>query len=126
MKKVKGIPYGVGAFDKVNAQNKYYLDKTMYIPVIEKTNNIFLIRPRRFGKSMFLSMLHSYYDLNNIQKFDKLFHDTWILDNPTEEKSKYMILRFNFSGLDCKVDKIEASFNNYCNEIMACFNFEEK
>ncbi len=121
MSKIKGIPYGIGAFDKVNANNEYYVDKTMYIPSIEETRNVFLIRPRRFGKSMFLSMLHTYYDLNKQDKFNELFHDTWILDNPTEEKSKYMILKFNFSGLDCRADKIEDSFNNYCNDIINDF-----
>ncbi len=121
MQKIKRIPYGIGAFDKVNARGAYYIDKTSFIPEVEETNNIFLIRPRRFGKSMFLSMLHSYYDINQDDDFERLFRDTWILENPTEERAEYMVLSFNFSGLDCRADRIEDSFNNYCNYVINDF-----
>ena len=60
MQEIKRIPYGKGDFETVNAQNDYYVDKTRFIPIVEKTPHIFLIRPRRLGKTLFLSMLLSY------------------------------------------------------------------
>nr|MBP7563715.1 AAA family ATPase [Candidatus Cloacimonadota bacterium] len=63
MDKIKRIPYGKSDFETVNKQNDYYVDKTMFIPLIEETPFVFLIRPRRFGKSLFLSTLQAYYDM---------------------------------------------------------------
>ena len=63
MENVKRIPYGVSNFVEVVEQNQYYVDKTMYLPLLEQQpSNLFFIRPRRFGKSIFLSMLRAYYD----------------------------------------------------------------
>lgn len=64
MEKVKGLPYGVARFEQVRSENLYYVDKTMYLPLLEETGNyLFLIRPRRFGKSVFVSMMEAYYDI---------------------------------------------------------------
>jgi len=115
MKKIKRIPYGKSDFEAINMKNDYYVDKTHYIPDLELTPFQFLIRPRRFGKSLFLSMLHSYYDILNIDRFDELFRETYILDNPTEEKTSYMVLTFNFSAVNPDIDLVEESFNTYCN-----------
>ena len=115
MIKIKRIPYGQADFETINAPGEYYVDKTMFIPEIEKTKYVFLIRPRRFGKSLFLSTLHSYYDLKKADRFEEFYRDTWILENPTEERAIYMVLTFNFSGIDCRKGKLESSFNNYCN-----------
>ena len=63
--KAKGIPYGVADFEEVRRENFYYVDKTWYLPVLEDENKyLFLIRPRRFGKSLFVSMMRAYYDLS--------------------------------------------------------------
>ena len=79
MEKVKEVPYGVADFVTVMVQNLYYVDKTMFIPELEKQpRNLFFIRPRRFGKSIFLSMLHSYYDCNQSAKFQSLL---WHVDH---------------------------------------------
>ena len=73
------LPYGIGDFVDLRNQNMYYADKSMYIPKMETTGNfLFLIRPRRFGKSVFLSMLATYYDIARQDKFDKLFEGLWI------------------------------------------------
>ena len=64
MENIKEIPYGIANFVEVAEQNMYYVDKTMYLPLLEKQpRNLFFIRPRRFGKSIFLSMLRAYYDI---------------------------------------------------------------
>ena len=73
-KEVKGIPYGVASFEQVQRENRYYVDKTMYLPLLEEANNyLFLIRPRRFGKSVFVSMMQAYYDIAKSDRFDTLF-----------------------------------------------------
>ena len=71
MQTIKRIPYGKGDFEAVNAENRYYLDKTMYIPRLEQTDYIFFIRPRRFGKTLLLSTLQSYYDILKKDRFQE-------------------------------------------------------
>ena len=72
----KELPYGIQDFVQVITQNYYYVDKTMYIPKLEDShNNLFCIRPRRFGKSVLLSMLHAYYDCRTKDKFQEWFGD---------------------------------------------------
>ena len=79
---IKGIPYGMSNFEDVITQNRYYVDKTMYIPMLEdQANYLIFIRPRRFGKSLLLSMLRSYYDLSQKDKFQQLFGNLWIGQN---------------------------------------------
>ena len=74
MTQIKRIPYGVADFVQLRKENMYYVDKTMYIPMLEKQGNfLFFIRPRRFGKSLLLSMLSAYYDSRNAGRFDALF-----------------------------------------------------
>lgn len=69
--KVKGIPYGVASFEQLRQENSYYVDKTMYLPMLEEISNyLFLIRPRRFGKSVFVSMMRVYYDIAKADRFD--------------------------------------------------------
>ncbi len=114
MQKIKRIPYGIGDFEAVNSKNEYYVDKTMYIPKLEMTRFIFFIRPRRFGKTLLLSTLQSYYDINKADRFEEFYQNTWILQNPTEERAKYMILYFNFSEVTKDKDKVQEDFNNYC------------
>jgi len=76
---------------------------------------IFLIRPRRFGKSLFLSMLDCYYDVAYKDRFDEIFGNTYIGKNPTPERNSYLILSFNFSAVSSDMDKLEESFEDHCN-----------
>ena len=81
---MKRLPYGINDFEAVIEQNQYYVDKTMYLPLLEnQPSNIFFIRPRRIGKSIFLSMLHAYYDCSKKEKFQTLFGDLWVVNHPT-------------------------------------------
>lgn len=74
---IKGIPCGMSNFEDVITQNRYYVDKTMYIPMLEdQANYLIFIRPRRFGKSLLLSMLRSYYDLSQKDKFPATFRES--------------------------------------------------
>ena len=111
---VKLVPYGVADFATVIEQNLYYVDKTMFIPELEKQpRNLFFTRPRRFGKSMFLSMLYSYYDCTLSHKFQSLFGNLWIGQHPTPLQGKYQVLFLDFSQITGNIDKLETKFNSY-------------
>jgi hypothetical protein len=114
---MKKIIYGESNFRKIKINNDYfYIDKTQYIEKLENLNESFLIflRPRRFGKSLFLSTLQYYYDENSAHEFETMFHDTYIGKNPTALKSSLKILFFEFSGIniDGGVELIYKSFSN--------------
>ena len=98
----KKIPYGQSNFADLIESGYAYVDKTRYIELLENENNRyqFLIRPRRFGKSLFLSVLENYYDLKRKEKFNLLFKELYIGKNPTAEHGIYAVIQFDFSGLD--------------------------
>ena len=117
---MKKIIYGESNFKKIKINNDYlYIDKTDYIEKLEKTNESFLIflRPRRFGKSLFLSTLQYYYDEKSADEFDAIFNDTYIGANPTPLKSSFRILFFEFSGIniDGGVKEIYRGFRDNIN-----------
>jgi len=100
---MKKIIYGNSNFRKIKINNDYlYIDKTNFIEKLENLNEDFVIflRPRRFGKSLFLSTLQYYYDENSKNEFEKMFHDTYIGKNPTPLKSSFRILFLEFSGIN--------------------------
>ena len=101
-------------FVDVMVRNQYYVDKTMYIPKLEdEADNLFFIRPRRFGKSVFLSMLHAYYDCRTKDKFQKWFGDLWIGKHPTPLQGRYQILHLDFSQVGGTIEELEEKFNFY-------------
>ena len=111
---VKRIPYGIQDFVQVAEQNFYYVDKTMYLPKLEEEpNNLFFIRPRRFGKSIFLSMLHAYYDCHTKDKFQQWFGNLWIGKHPTAEQGRYQVLHLDFSQVGGNIEELEQKFNFY-------------
>jgi hypothetical protein len=100
MTNVKRIPYGISDFKQLRREDKYYVDKTMYLPVMEEADNfLFLVRPRRFGKSIFLSMMRAYYDINERNQFDKLFEGLWIHEHPTSLRGQFQVLHLDFSQI---------------------------
>ncbi len=110
----KRVPYGVSDFRAVIEQNQYYVDKTIYLPELEKQpDSLFFIRPRRFGKSIFLSMLSYYYDCSQKDKFNQLFGNLWIGKHPTALQGKYQVLFLDFSQITGKIDVLEERFNAY-------------
>ena len=92
----------------------YYVDKTGYLEHLEKAGRyIFFIRPRRFGKTLFISMMEAYYDINKKNQFEKLFKGTDIFENPTGERKSYLILKFDFSAVASSMNKVEDSLLNH-------------
>ncbi|MEZ4725517.1 MAG: AAA family ATPase [Caldilineaceae bacterium] len=107
----KRIPYGVADYGRLRRENAYYVDKTHYIPRIEAAPfYLFCIRPRRFGKSLWLSVLQHYYDVNQAENFDFLFGETYIGQNPTPDRNSYLTLFFNFALVNPAIDEVQRSF----------------
>ena len=127
MSQVKGIPYGISDFKRLRNENFYYVDKTMYLPLIEKMPSyLFLIRPRRFGKSLFLSLMRTYYDILQKDNFEKYFGDLWIGSHPTDQRNRFQVLYFDFSKAGCSQPGTDmmTSFNAYCTIITNQFAHE--
>lgn len=110
---IKRIPYAIADYRKMREENGYYVDKTHFIPLLEAAPYfLFFIRPRRFGKTLWLSMLRHYYDVNLKDEFAALFGDTYIGEHPTNERNSYLILFLNFALVNPDVDKVEVSFED--------------
>ena len=119
---MKKIPYGKSDIIQILTEDYYYVDKTKFIPLTEKTGDyLFFIRPRRFGKSLWLATLETYYDLKNKDSLTDIFKDTWIAKNLTPEAGSYFILCFNFSLVDPHPERVEESFNFTCLEAIKSF-----
>ena len=112
----KRIPYGMMNFEDVRKDDCYYVDKTPFIEEIEAANKYFFyIRPRRFGKSLTLSMLQNYYDVNQKDKFEQLFGDLYIGKNPTPERNSYLVLKLDFSVVASSIDEFKTRLDSTCN-----------
>ena len=112
----KRIPYGMMNFVAVREDNCYYVDKTRYIEKKKKANKyFFFIRPRRFGKSLTMSMLRHYYDINQIDKFDRLYGDLYIGKHPTPNHNKYLIIYLNFAVVNADLDNYRSALDAICN-----------
>ena len=111
----KRIPYGIQGFEMLRNDNSYYVDKTPFIPKVEAANKyFFIVRPRRFGKTLWLNTLKTYYDIKKKNVFEKLFSGLWIGDHPTPSRNSYMILDFNFSLVNGSVEDYRQSFDTIC------------
>ncbi|MCB9018560.1 MAG: AAA family ATPase [Prevotellaceae bacterium] len=112
---MKRLPYGISDFRKIITEDFYFVDKSAIIPDLENIANfIFLLRPRRFGKSIFSNMLAEYYDINNKECFNELFGNLHIGQHPTKEASRYMVLKFDFSTIKKDMDELEKNFDKQC------------
>ena len=117
----KRIPYGMQNFEDVIKEDCYYVDKTPFIELIEESNRyFFFIRPRRFGKTLTLSMLENYYDINKKDKFEEIFGKLYIGQNPTPEHNTYLIIRLNFAEVAAGLDDYKDGLDNHCSLV---FNF---
>ena len=117
----KRIPYGMQNFEDVIKEDCYYVDKTPFIEQIEESNKyFFFIRPRRFGKTLTLSMLENYYDINKKDKFEEIFGKLYIGQNPTPEHNTYLIIHLNFAEVAAGLDDYKNGLDNHCRLV---FNF---
>lgn len=120
------IPYGISDYKVLKEENYYYVDKTMYLENLENSGKtLVFLRPRRFGKTLFTSMMYYYYDINSKDKFDTLFKDTYVYDNPTKNKNNYYILKLDFSGMNASNDEeLEYIFTKKVIDSIRRFNID--
>ena len=121
MANLKQIMYGVTDFARMRKENAYFVDRTGLIRELEKTSYAMFLRPRRFGKSLFCSILQCYYDVDYAGRFDEFFGGLDIGRNPTDEHGKYLFLNFNFSQVAKDFSQVQASFNDCCSERLKVF-----
>ena len=123
------LPYGNSNFKSIRTEKCYYIDRTTYIEKLERfhSKNLIFLRPRRFGKSLFLSMLRYYYGIEFKDQFEALFENTYIGINPTEGRGSYHMLRFDFSGIETSTEEktvsgflanVRMSVGNYIDEYL--------
>ncbi len=120
--KTKIIPYGISDFANMRDSNGYYVDNTWGIPRLEALPYQMFLRPRRFGKSLLLSILYYYYDARSSHRFDKLFGGTWIHEHPTDLRGKYLVMHLDFSIVEgTALEEMQKSFGRYCKITLDCF-----
>ena len=111
----KRIPYGMQNFEDVIKEDCFYVDKTPFIEDIEESNKyFFFIRPRRFGKSLTLSMLENYYDINKADQFQEIFGGLYIGENPTPEHNTYLVIHLNFAEVAGGLDDYKEGLDTHC------------
>ena len=121
----KLVPYGISDFEQVRKENKYLVDKTMFFEKMERAGNfLFLVRPRRFGKSLFLDMLESYYDINQKDNFQELFKGLYVADHPTKEQGEFLVMHLDFSIVGSDLENLYENFNRYLSQ--RCLLFANK
>ena len=121
MEKTRPILYGVADYALLRQKNAWFVDRTAKIRNLEDTAYAMFLRPRRFGKSLLLSMLEYYYDVAFADRFDELFGGTDIGANPTDERGKYLALYFDFSGISKEIGKVQNDFDFYVS--LCCDSF---
>ena len=105
---MKKIPYGIIDYKKLQENDYLYVDKTMYLQKLEDIGSTLIyLRPGRFGKSLFTSMMYYYYDVKSEPLFENLFKDTYVYNNPTPNKNSYYVLKFDFSGISTSKESNE-------------------
>ena len=118
----KRIVYGNANYADLVQKGGYFVDKTPYIAKLELVENPIYLRPRRFGKSTFCSLLNYYYDLNEAGRFAELFGETWIGQNPTGTQNAYMMLYLNFSSIEVgtTLQQLEQNFRSLSSATPYC------
>ncbi len=112
-------PYGLSNFKDVIKEGYLYIDKTAYIERLEQAGKFnILLRPRRFGKSLFLSALQYYYDIHYKNEFETLFSGLVAGDSPTPLRNSYQVLAFDFSGI--ATDDAETIKRNFTSRVENC------
>ena len=115
MPKRKRIPYGMMNFVDVREDDCYFVDKTRFIPALEAANKFFFfIRPRRFGKSLTISMLQHYYDVLNKDNFEKWYGGLYIGQHPTPERNSYLVIYLNFAVVHAELHNYRSSLDAHC------------
>ena len=121
------LPYAVSEFEKIIEGNYVYLDRTHHIPSIEDWGHqILFLRPRRFGKSLWISVLMDYYNIAKADDFERLFGHLAIGQNPTPLHNQYLVMRWDFSKIEShsSIEQIEKILHERANQWINIFQQE--
>ena len=118
----KRIPYGMMNFVDVREDDCYFVDKTVFIPALEAANKFFFfIRPRRFGKSLTISMLRHYYDVLDKENFEKWYGGLYIGEHPTPKRNSYLVIYLNFAVVNAELSNYRQSLDAHCDTKFCAF-----
>ncbi|MCK5521818.1 MAG: AAA family ATPase, partial [Thiomargarita sp.] len=116
------FPYGICDFYRIQTNHYFYVDRSRHIRLIEEAGDqLLFLRPRRFGKSLLLSMLENYYDVAKASEFDKLFGELAIGQNPTPKHNQYLVMKWDFSNINGEAPQIQRVLNRYLNRCIQDF-----
>ncbi|EDN67611.1 protein containing DUF1703 [Beggiatoa sp. PS] len=118
------FPYGFSDFYLLRTENYFYMDRSSHIRLIEEAGHqLLFLRPRRFGKSLLLSMLENYYDVAKASEFERLFGNLAIGQNPTEKHNQYLIMKWDFSNVNPEggAPQIQERLTRYINRCIQDF-----
>ena len=121
------FPYGISDFYQVASEGYWYVDRTAHIRTVEEIGKVLLfLRPRRFGKSLWLSTLENYYDVAKADEFERLFGQLAIGQDPTPLHNKYLVMRWNFSAVDPSgdVEAIKRALYNHLNSRIRAYAYQ--
>ena len=121
MEKTRSILYGVADYAQIRKKDAWFVDRTAKIHDLENISYAMFLRPRRFGKSLLMSILEAYYDVACAERFEELFSGTDIGANPTDERGKYLVMRFDFSAVKKDVAQVQDDFNDYAGRCCDAF-----
>ena len=119
------IPYGDSSFETFNKENAAFVDKTVFIEVIDHLDTKYpvLLRPRRFGKTTFVQMLLCFYDISFKDKYNEIFKGTNIIGKNLPTHNTYHVINFDFSGVSGDNSKdLISNFNHKLAEAFTNFN----
>ncbi len=95
------FPYGIADFRRIRREGRVYVDRTAHVRDLEELGDILVfLRPRRFGKSLWLQTLATYYDLRSADAFDEIFGGLDIHRQPTPLAHRFFVLQWNFSTVN--------------------------
>jgi hypothetical protein len=113
------FPYGISNFARIITENYFYVDRSKHIQLIETAGDqLLFLRPRRFGKSLLLSMLENYYDVAKADEFENLFGHLAIGQNPTPKHNQYFVMTWDFSNVSPEgcAQEIRQALHRYINK----------
>lgn len=117
----KLLPMGITDFRRIRRENYYYVDKTAWIPKFEQVSSFLFCRPRRFGKTLMLSVMESYYDCKQQHDWDRLFGGLWIHEHPTVERGQFQVMRLDFSQVTGSLNQLKEKLNLYMDIVLNSF-----
>ncbi|NBC09418.1 MAG: AAA family ATPase [Bacteroidetes bacterium] len=96
------FPYGISDFGIVAEEGYLYLDRTRFLAHLDQLNTRYhsFLRPRRFGKSLSVSIMEHYYGKAHKDNFQRLFGQYYIGQHPTPRANAYLVLKLDFSGVE--------------------------